>query len=1238
LPAGAEDLKVDFGFNRSGASVGDTVWLDSNSDGIQQPNEIGLSGIEVILQSAGADGKLNTADDIFTKTTTDSKGYYQFGNLNAGQISVGVNPDTLPAGAQFTTPSAKSLNLQENEHRTDVDFGVNANGQIGDLVWIDSNGDGIQNNGEIGVSGVVVQLRSAGNDGILGNADDVIRTQTTDLSGKYLFNGLPPASYQVSIQTPTGLSNTTPSLLNVNLAAGQVDLKEDFGLKGNSWIGDTVWLDQNGDKIQQVGEAGLAGVRLNLYGAGVDGIIGTPDDSLLRSTTTDASGNYLFDGLSGGQYQVKVDSATLPAGLTITLDNNATKIVLPTGDHREDIDFGYQGLGKIGDTVFLDANGDGTQNNGEIGVANQGVKLTFAGKDGLFNTADDVIENTTTDSAGKYLFNGLPSGHYKVELSNVSNGLSATTPSTLNVSLGIGETNLKQDFGLKVSGSIGDFVWYDQNNDGIQGVGESGLAGVVVQLRSAGNDGVLGNADDVIQTQTTDSAGKYLFTNLAAGQYQVSVINGIPVTLSPSVQSAQNIGSNVSPIINLTSGAHDLKQDFGYQGVIYGTGKIGDTVFLDSNGDGVQNNGEKGIANQVVTLIHPGGDGVFGTGDDISATTTTDANGQYLFSGLPASQYQVKVNPINGLLNTTPAIFNVTLANGEINLKEDFGFKGTGSIGDYIWHDVNNDGIQGVGESGLAGVTVQLRYAGQDGLLNTTDDLVMLQTTDSAGKYLFTNLAAGQYQVSVINGIPVTLSPSVQSAQNIGSNVSPIINLANGQTDLKIDFGYFGLDGSAAIGNLVWADLNGDGLVNAGEVGLANVPVTLTWAGADGQFGTADDVIIRTQTDPNGVYQIKGLQAGNYRVTTGGIDGYHPTTPTTLEHSLQNGEFYQNALFGFQPNSQPNEPEKIPDYKVTIDDGVSSVKIGQTITYTITVQNIGQANGQQVVIKDILPADVLINISASDGGKIANGEIIWILDQLGIGETKVFTVTATINPTLDISKVHSFDSVVTVIDDNNPANDPTPSNNISNDVNNLIGNVEKPTQPEKPTKPINPYIPDEGFTYFYYEEHLVHQGIKEKRLFDPNDIQFKLPPLPVAPIYSGMVAPGTSVTLKLYDDNGVELGSNTVMADTGGNWLMNFPNLVLWDAPHSIRVEQLPALYNNNVMSVFDMRTFFTPAINSQLFFSHELSISTMMAFAPNEILEALHRAYNYPIAITWDNFKSYEFVAKSSTTTQASA
>jgi hypothetical protein len=310
----------------------------------------------------------------------------------------------------------------------------------------------------------------------------------------------------------------------------------------------------------------------------------------------------------------------------------------------------------------------------------------------------------------------LPSGAYRVDLINVPNGYSPTTPISTNLNLGVGETNLKVDMGLKASGLIGDYVWYDQNNDGLQGVGESGLAGVVVQLRSAGVDGLLDTSDDDLKIQTTDAAGKYLFNNLNAGQYRVSILNGVPVTLNPSIASAQNVGGNTSGIINLTTAENNLKVDFGYFGTIYGTGKIGDTVWLDQNGDGIQNNGEKGLSNQVVTIIHPGGDGKFGTADDISLTQTTDSEGNYLFSGLPASAYQIKVTSPAGTNPTTSTIYSTTLADGQVDLKGDFGFKGTGSIGDYVWHDQDNDGIQDVGESGLAGVTVSLRSSGGDGI------------------------------------------------------------------------------------------------------------------------------------------------------------------------------------------------------------------------------------------------------------------------------------------------------------------------------------------------------------------------------------------------------------------------------------------------------------------------------------------------------------------------------------------
>jgi uncharacterized repeat protein (TIGR01451 family) len=1287
LAAGQSDLKVDFGFQGviyGTGKIGDTVWLDSNGDGIQNNGEKGLSNQVVTIVHPGNDGVFGTGDDISLTQTTDSEGKYLFAGLPASAYQIKVTP---PNGTTPTTSTIYSTTLTDGQVDLKGDFGfANGTGKIGDFVWYDADKDGVQDAGETGISNVIIELRGAGKDGLFNTSDDVIQLQTTDLSGKYLFGGLDAGQYQINVLQSSLPAGTTPTVgaqsvgnnsKIISLANGENNLAVDFGYnRSGASIGDSVWFDANGDGIQQLSEVGISGVEVILQGAGPDGKLNTSDDQFIK-TTTDSKGYYQFGDLNAGSYNVGINVDTIPVGSQFTTPS-VKSLTLQANDHRVDADFGVKVTGQIGDTVWLDSNSDGIQQVGEIGLSGVVVTLRSAGNDGVLDTADDILQSQTTDSAGKYLFKDLPQNQYKVSL-QTPNGLTNTTPAQLTVNLGAGELNLKADMGLNSAGSIGDFVWHDANNDGIQQVSESGLAGVVVQLRYAGGDNILGNNDDMLFTQTTDFNGKYFFNNLSAGQYQVSVLNGIPVGLNPSVASSQNVGGNTSGIINLAAGQSDLKVDFGFQGVIYGTGKIGDTVWLDSNGDGIQNNGEKGLSNQLVTITHPGNDGVFGTGDDISLTQTTDSEGKYLFAGLPASAYQIKVTPPNGTTPTTSTIYSTTLTDGLVDLKGDFGFKGTASIGDFVWHDANNDGIQQVSESGLAGVVVQLRYAGGDNILGNNDDMLFTQTTDFNGKYFFNNLSAGQYQVSVLNGIPVGLNPSVQSAQNVGGNTSGIINLAAGQSDLKVDFGYFGLDGSAALGNLVWEDLNGDGVPNNGEIGLSNVPITVTWAGPDGKFGTADDVVMRTQTDQNGVYQIKGLQAGNYRVVAETPTNHHATTPLTLEHSLQNGEFYQNALFGFQPDDV-----KVPDYKVTIDDGVSSVKVGQTITYTITVQNIGSANGQQVVIKYVLPTDVLINISASDGAVIKGNEIVWTVDQLGIGQIKTFTVTAIVNPKLDVTKVNSFNNVVTVIDDNNPANDPTPRNNIASDLNNLILNEENPSnpnqgkpeqpsegkpeqpsegkpeqpsegkpeqpsegKPEQPSegkpeqpnegKPKNNFIPDEEYIYFYYEEHILQKD-KKRWLFEPNDIQFKLPPLPVAPIYSGMVAPGTSVTLKLYDENGVELGSNTVMADTGGNWLMNFPNLVLWDTPHAVRVEQLPALYNNNVMSVFDMRTFFTPAISSQLFFSHTLSINTMLAFAPNEILEALHHAYNHPLAITWDNFKSYEFVAKSSTTTQSAA
>lgn len=84
-------------------------------------------------------------------------------------------------------------------------------------------------------------------------------------------------------------------------------------------IGDTVWLDRNNNGTQDSGETGIAGVTVNLVWAGSDGIFGNGDDEDYI-TVTSASGFYEFTGLPSGLFQVTVDAATLPTGLTQTYD------------------------------------------------------------------------------------------------------------------------------------------------------------------------------------------------------------------------------------------------------------------------------------------------------------------------------------------------------------------------------------------------------------------------------------------------------------------------------------------------------------------------------------------------------------------------------------------------------------------------------------------------------------------------------------------------------------------------------------------------------------------------------------------------------------------------------------------------------------------------------------------------------------------------------------------------------
>ena len=182
-----------------------------------------------------------------------------------------------------------------------------------------------------------------------------------------------------------------------------------------------------------------------------------------------------------------------------------------------------------------------------------------------------------------------------------------------------------------------------------------------------------------------------------------------------------------------------MTADFGYD--LPTTGAIGDYVWEDINGDGIQDVTEEGIGNVTLRLWQDvNSDGILQPiTDTMRATTTTDADGGYIFPHLPPGKYIVEVTDTNGILTGAAmqptsgpqsrlSPYPVTLSAGEIERDVDFGYRtppiaGRASVGDTVWWDPNQNGVRDPGEAGIPGVTVQLKSAGPDGLFYTPDDL-----------------------------------------------------------------------------------------------------------------------------------------------------------------------------------------------------------------------------------------------------------------------------------------------------------------------------------------------------------------------------------------------------------------------------------------------------------------------------------------------------------------------------------
>jgi hypothetical protein len=943
----------DFGYQGVG-SIGDLIWNDLNGNGLVDAGEPGLPGVKVTITTtiAGA--------PVTYTATTDATGAYTASGLPLGAFTITVESATLPAGVveTFDTNGIATLNTSTatlsaaTPSVTDQDFGYKGPGSIGDFVWLDANGNGVQDAGEPGIPGVTITATT-----VIAGAT-VAYSAITDAVGKYTISGLPLGDFTVTAvaaSLPAGVVETfdangiaTPNTSTATLSvATPVVTDQDFGYKGPGTIGDLIWNDLNGDGIQNAGEPGLPGVKVT-----VTTVIGGATVTL--TTTTGADGSYRFDGLPLGSWTVTVDPLTLPAGVSQTGDPDATKdnaatvvltALVPTSTTQ---DFGYQGVGSIGDLVWVDVNADGVKGPGEVGLAGVGVTITTV-IDGA-----TVTYHATSDATGAYVVAGLPLGTFTITVDAASlpagvtqtfdaNGIATANTSTATLSAGT-PAALDQDFGYKGPGAIGDTIFNDLNGNGVQDLGEPGLPGVKVSATAT-----IGGATFTVSAVTA-ADGTYTLAGLPLATFTVTVD---PATLPAGVLQTADPDATLNNTSTVTLTAvqpTDVLQDFGYKG----PGSIGDVIFNDLNGDGIQQAGEPGIPGVTVTIT------TVIAGSTVTYTATTDAAGKYIVSGLPLGAFTVTVDPASlpaGLTNTgdpigpKDGIATVTLsAASPTSATQDFGYQGVGSIGNFIWNDLNAGGVQDIGETGIPGVPVTITtvIAGSTVTYSTV--------TAADGSYSIAGLPLGDFVVTVDIAAVPTLMIQTFDSDGTGTgtgNTSAVTLSAAVPANTAQDFGYVG-DG--VIGDLIWNDLNGDGIHTANEPGIPGVKVTITTT-VNGTLVTYTDV-----TDASGAYLIGGLPLGTYTVSvdlatlpagvtqTGDPDALKDSTATVTLTTLiplsgaqdfgyQGPGTIGNSIFvdlnadGIQ---QPTEPG-IPGVDVTITTTIA----GAVVTYTVTTD----ANG-----------------------------------------------------------------------------------------------------------------------------------------------------------------------------------------------------------------------------------------------------------------------------------------------------
>ncbi len=498
------------------------------------------------------------------------------------------------------------------------------------------------------------------------------------------------------------------------------------------------------------------------------------------SATTGAGGDFSFSGVEAGTYTVTISG--YPEDATFAQATQSATIATDGENVRLSFAGEYvRSSAVVGAVVASDAAMSGGDGQPET---LSGVTVTLGGEHAMGETA-------RTGMDGGFAFTGLRAGRYTVEISGYPEDVTFETKA-MEVEVEAGEVG------------NADFTGHYVRTSAVEGrvaIEGEGLAGVTVTLS--------GGPAEESRRATTDADGMYRFGELRAGAYEVSIAGGFEAEDYEFASTSRDVSVEMDETATVS-----------FTGVLLRTSGISGRVSVEG----------MGLSGVEVTL----------SGADEERTETTDASGQYAFTGLAAGDYAVSIGVEGEAYVFGTTSMDVTVADDEskiVNFEGEHATTASVSGMAYVDEGTKNDMFD-EGEHALmrAGIPVALVGPG----VNEQ----RLGATDEEGGFSFEGLKAGSYQLVVLIDADASAMLAKHDVAYGGPSTGYVVELGVGEaatrslpfdiTHTTVDF-EVKLKSGEALGDALpdakvslYADMGGENMSGSGvtdDEGMASIRV-----------------------------------------------------------------------------------------------------------------------------------------------------------------------------------------------------------------------------------------------------------------------------------------------------------------------------------------------------------------------------------------------------------------------------